>query len=419
MFTFIHAADLHIDSPLRGLPSYDGAPVEEIRSATRRALVNLVDLALAEQVAFVVIAGDLYDGDWRDYNTGLFFFAQMVRLRDADIPVVLVTGNHDAASQITKSLRLPENVHLFGSRKPETKVLESLGVAVHGQSFATRDIPEDLAASYPPPLANYLNIGLLHTSATGNYGHDRYAPCSLEMLTSKGYAYWALGHVHNRMVLHEEPWIVFSGNTQGRHVRETGAKGCTLVRVAEGQISQVEHYDLDVLRWKILEISLKGQPDLAAALDSVRQALLDFAGGIDRLHAIRIHLAGVTPAHGMLHADAANLTNEIRALATDIGNGMLWVEEVRLLTTAPRETIVTTNDAVEELLHTIASWVEDEQHVASLAEDIFHDLALKLPHEFLAGEDGLDPLNPEVLKAMLAEVGDLLQTGWNTPGGVA
>ena len=66
MFKFIHAADIHLDSPLRGLEQYEGVPVQEIRNAARRALSNLVDLALDQKVAFVLIAGDLYDGDWRD-----------------------------------------------------------------------------------------------------------------------------------------------------------------------------------------------------------------------------------------------------------------------------------------------------------------------------------------------------------------
>ena len=76
MFKFIHAADIHLDSPLRGLELYDGAPLAQIRGATRQALVNLVELAIGEQVAFVLLVGDLYDGDWKDYNTGLFFAAQ-------------------------------------------------------------------------------------------------------------------------------------------------------------------------------------------------------------------------------------------------------------------------------------------------------------------------------------------------------
>jgi DNA repair protein SbcD/Mre11 len=109
MLRFIHAADIHLDSPLKGLEQYEGAPVDEIRGATRRALENLVDLAIDREVDFLLIAGDLYDGDWKDHNTGLFFVAQMHRLREADIPVVMISGNHDAANKMTRTLRLPDN----------------------------------------------------------------------------------------------------------------------------------------------------------------------------------------------------------------------------------------------------------------------------------------------------------------------
>src|SRR5262245_18022749 len=103
MFRFLHAADVHLDSPLIGLDRYESAPVATVRGATRRAFTNLVSLAIEESVAFVVLAGDLYDGDWRDYRTGLFFVEQMARLREAKIPVFIVAGNHDAASQLTKN----------------------------------------------------------------------------------------------------------------------------------------------------------------------------------------------------------------------------------------------------------------------------------------------------------------------------
>ena len=222
MLTFIHAADLHLDSPLIGLPRYDGAPVEQMRGSTRRALENLVDLALTEQVAFVLIAGDLYDGDWRDYNTGLFFAAQMTRLREAGTPVFIVSGNHDAASQITRSLRMPDNVTVLPANSPDTVRRDDIGIAVHGQSFRTRAVADDLSAAYPDPVRGMFNIGLLHTSADGRPGHDPYAPCSLDKLRAKGYDYWALGHVHAREVLCDDPWVVFSGNTQGRHIRELG-----------------------------------------------------------------------------------------------------------------------------------------------------------------------------------------------------
>src|SRR5262245_55175034 len=149
MFQFLHAADIHLDSPLKGLERYEGAPVERTRNATRKALSNLVQLAIDREVAFVVIAGDLYDGDWRDYQSGLFFAGQMSRLKEADIPVVIIAGNHDAANKMTKDLRLPDNVKRLGHKKPETTRLDGCQVAIHGQSFATPAVHEDLAITYP------------------------------------------------------------------------------------------------------------------------------------------------------------------------------------------------------------------------------------------------------------------------------
>jgi exonuclease SbcD len=254
MFKFIHAADVHLDSPLRGLEQYEGAPVEEIRGASRRALENLVELAIAEQVAFVLFAGDLYDGDWKDYNTGLYFGRQMTKLREAGIRAFLLSGNHDAASQLTRHLRLPDNIKILSDQKPESVSLEDFGVMLHGQGFPRRVVTENLSAGYPKPVPHLFNIGLLHTSVDGREGHEPYAPCSLEGLLSKGYDYWALGHVHRREILHQDPWVVFPGNIQGRHVRETGPKGCTVVTVRDGRVLSVEHRDLNVLRWSVCDV---------------------------------------------------------------------------------------------------------------------------------------------------------------------
>ena len=178
MFRFLHAADIHLDSPLRGLDRYEGAPVDECRGATRRALENLVD-GSGERVAFVAIVGDLYDGDWPDYNTGLFFGKQMVRLRDGGIPVFMIRGNHDAANKMTKDLKLVDNVHVLSSQQAETLVLEDQGVAIHGQSFPTQAVLTNLARSYPARRKGYFNLGLLHTCVDGREGHEPYAPCSL------------------------------------------------------------------------------------------------------------------------------------------------------------------------------------------------------------------------------------------------
>ena len=135
MIKFIHTADIHLDSPLHRLEAYEGAPVEEIRQASRRAFENLVELAVAENVDFVLVAGDLFDGDWKDYNTGLYFIKQIHRLKKADIDVFIVSGNHDAAGRMTRALPYPENVHVFSHKKPETQTLDTLKVAIHGQRF--------------------------------------------------------------------------------------------------------------------------------------------------------------------------------------------------------------------------------------------------------------------------------------------
>ena len=166
-FRFLHAADIHLDSPLKGLAQYEGTAAESIRTATREALERLVGLAIEEQVSFMIIAGDLYDGDWRDYRTGLFFVSQMGRLNQARIPVYLLYGNHDARSQITRRLTLPGNAHVFQSRSPQSFEIGKLNVALHGQSFRQRDVPDNLALSYPQPSPGAFNIGVLHTGLGG------------------------------------------------------------------------------------------------------------------------------------------------------------------------------------------------------------------------------------------------------------
>src|SRR5271168_3138515 len=143
---FLHAADIHLDSPLAGLLARDDLPDAVIRHCTRRAFAAVIDLALEEDVAFVVIAGDLYDGDWRDFSTGLFFAEQVRRLQR---PCFLLRGNHDARSVITRGLRPPPNVHEFSSRTCETIQLAELRVALHGHSFPNRAVEENLSAGYP------------------------------------------------------------------------------------------------------------------------------------------------------------------------------------------------------------------------------------------------------------------------------
>lgn len=410
MFKFIHAADLHLDSPLVGLERYEGAPVDRIRGATREALKNLVSLAISEAVAFVLIAGDLFDGDWKDYNTGLFFADQMRRLREASIPVFLVSGNHDAASQISKSLTMPENVHRFSVKRPETRTLDHLEVAIHGQGFATAAVTTDLAADYPQPVPGCFNIGLLHTSATGRPGHEPYAPCSLDALLAKGYDYWALGHVHTREVLSVDPLVLFSGNTQGRNIRETGPKGCTLNTVEDGAIVSAAPVELDVLRWASRKISLDHARDSEEILDLVAAAVRDERIlHKDRPLAIRFLLTGSCEAALARAVQSEHLLNEIRAVATDVGAGDVWVEKVKFhhRLAVDLDALLERDDPLGGLLRSIRDLSLTTDAFDLLQAD-FSDLRKRIPHEILQGDDPLDIDVPDRRARILEDVKQIL-----------
>lgn len=407
---FIHAADVHLDSPLRGLERYEGAPVEDLRGATRRAFENLTDLALNEAVDFVLLAGDLYDGDWKDYNTGLFFSRQMARLREAGIQVLVIAGNHDAASQITRMLRPPENVKIFSTREPETLILESLGVAVHGQGFATRSVTEDLTRAYPLADPDLFNIGLLHTSLDGRPGHEPYAPCGLDGLLSRGYQYWALGHVHQREIVAQDPWVVFPGNLQGRHARETGPKGCSLVRVEDGRVGGIEHLSMDVVRWAACPVDVTDAATLDEVYDRVEPVLRAAASHAgNRLLAARIRLIGPCAIHSRLHAKREQVVNACRALADSVGPGDLWVEKVLIDTQGTLSELpsLARNDAFGGLLRAIRDLELQPERLASLLEDVA-ELGAKLPAELRAGEDAFDPTQTPALQACLEDIKSLL-----------
>jgi exonuclease SbcD len=407
---FVHAADIHLDSPLRGLEGYEGAPIEEIRGATRRAFEHLIQLAIDEEVAFVLLAGDLYDGDWKDYNTGLFFTGQMARLQDAGIRAYVVAGNHDAASQITKTLRPPANVHIFPTRAPETVLLEELGVAIHGQGFPTRAVADDLARRYPLADPDLFNIGILHTSLDGRPGHEVYAPCTLDGLRSRGYQYWALGHVHNREVVAEEPWVVFPGNTQGRHSREPGSKGCSLVTVEADRVESVEHHALDVVRWSACSVDVADAKTLDEVYDRVGHALAGEVGEAEgRLVAVRLRLEGACPVHTKLRAARERVTNECRSLAGIVGSGDLWIEKVVFETrrAESEDEAIARDDAFGGLLRSIRDLELDPSRLAKLAEDV-EDLGAKLPLELRSGPDAFDPSRPEYIRECLEDVKALL-----------
>ncbi|NIA05099.1 MAG: DNA repair exonuclease [Proteobacteria bacterium] len=407
MVRFIHTADIHLDSPLKGLEAHEDAPVDEIRGATRRAFDNLIELAVEEEVDFVLIAGDLYDGDWKDYNTGLFFVDRMGKLDRAGIRVFIILGNHDAASRITKTMPLPDNVTLLSSRKPQTVLLDGLGVAIHGQSYPSRAVTENLVAQYPLKDPDYFNIGLLHTALTGRPGHEPYAPCTVDDLLAKGYDYWALGHIHRREAVSADPLIVFPGNIQGRHIRETGGKGATLVAIEDGHITAAEHRDLDVLRWAVCRVDLAGCETREAVYEQVRSAMTEEQGAAGgRTLALRLHLQGGCPLHAELHSRAARWVEEFRGIAAGLGD--VWLEKVKFNTIrkASLEEIVGEDTPLAGLLQAVEGLEFGAAALTGLVPDLAN-LKTKLPAELLA-TDSLLESRPEQLAELRDTVKEFL-----------
>jgi DNA repair exonuclease SbcCD nuclease subunit len=398
-FSFIHAADLHLDSPLVGLAEKDEALAAAFRQASRRAFDNLVDTAIEDKVDFVVIAGDLFDGDWRNYETGLVFARGMGRLHRAGIPVFKVRGNHDAECIFTKKLELPPNVTVFGSRKAESVELDELGVVLHGRSFAARSCADNLAAAYPPARGGRVNIGVLHTSLGGYEGHEPYAPCSTNDLVGRSYHYWALGHVHAANRVATEPcWIVYPGCLQGRNIRERGPKGAVRVTVRDDGAIKVEDLVLDAARWAAVTVPLNGAESMPDALARVRAAVQPEADRAERRPlAVRIRLEGATPLHGRLALDREALTADVRAALFAVG-AEIMVEKVVLGTTAPGA-VAPPAALPDGLLAALREACADPAMRAALAGEL-KELRTKLPGELFTTPDRA-PFDPEALDGLL------------------
>ena len=402
-FRFLHAADVHLDSPVGGLNGYPGASADRYRTATREAFDRLVETTIREEVAFVIVAGDLYDGDWKDFSTGLYFVSRMARLHEAGIPVFLLHGNHDAESVITRRLELPPNVHVFNADRPATFELPGLPVALHGQSFPERAVIENLVPGYPEPVRGVFNVGVLHTALAGSEGHEPYAPCSLADLTAKGYDYWALGHVHLRQVLHERPHVVFAGNLQGRHIRETGPKGAYLVTVRDRGVAETKPVDLDVVRWSRVRVPV-GNAASPTDLTSRMRAALEAAVSNEadgRMLLCRVVLEGPTPLYPQLIAARDQLLAEARAAALGLGEEVAWVEKVAFQ--ASLMTTSATEAAMPDLQRMFEEAASDPELAARFETDI-GAFARRLPHELRAQNE--DPLLATCLEGDYASLID-------------
>jgi DNA repair protein SbcD/Mre11 len=394
-FTFLRAADLHLGSPFYGLALRDEEVARRFAKASRDAFSDLVSRAIEANIAFVVIAGDLYDGDWKDTSIGLFFNREVARLDRAGIRVFVLKGNHDAESVVTRAISLPENVFQFPT-KTKTFRIEELEVALHGRSLPHRAVTENYVLDYPDPVPGWFNVGVLHTSCDGRPGHATYAPCTVPQLKTLGYQYWALGHVHEFEELAWDPWIVFPGNLQGRNIRECGPKGAVLVDVTDGHVAGVRRLIVDHARWAVVTVKFDGISDEAEALQKIEDQILPAAvdaGG--RLLAIRVRLEGAAALHRSLKADPRRFSDEVQAVANRCAEDV-WLESLRINTLEP-PTLVALDDAIASLdLNASLTALQADPDLRASATALLAEITTKLPRGLHTGDaplaDDLDSL---------------------------
>ena len=411
---FVHAADIHLD---RSLPALlDGRTTHPFALSPRLAFTRLIDYVIESDAAFLVLAGDVYDGAWKDVSTGLFFHQQIGRLRPRGVPVYLLHGNHDAESAMPKTLVQPDNIHLFSARSPQSFEFEPLHIHLHGQSFAQADTRENLASAYPQPVTGCVNIGVLHTALAGSPPHSPYAPCTVEQLRGHGYDYWALGHVHQYKVLATDPYIVFPGNLQALHIRELGARGAVSVPIEDGHLGTPEFVPLDVLRFHLLDLEVPAAVQtLAALVGEVRKAIESACDGADGRHlAMRVVLRLDAATQPSLCRSKTMLRDEMAGVFAQFEDqvtldGTEFHVRPPTVATAPGDA----HDAIASLDAYFAQAAHDPVFVGTLRDNLQAVLSKRKPSETPTATL-LEQLANDELETAIVDAADELRTRLRT-----
>jgi exonuclease SbcD len=366
---FIHAADLHLDSPFRGIGEASAALRGQLQSATLNALSRIVDHTINSKADFLVIAGDVYDSKDRNLRALVSFRKEMERLAEHKIPVFIVHGNHDPLNGWGSGFQLPPNVITFGGRTDtEPYIRRGREVAeVTGVSYTRERVTDNLAASFKPNDNAAYSIAVLHANIGHQSGHADYAPATISELSAAGFNYWALGHVHTRSILATEPaMVVYPGNTQGRNPREIGPRGCYQVDVDTYGRAHLEFIDTGVARWTHLELSISNCAAMDHLIDSMLEKAREEASSFDGPIVARCTIRG----NGALHRDLQRegMNDELR----DVLGSVLVAESVRIAT-GPEldlESLARTETMISDFLKLTERALQDPEARQRLAETL-------------------------------------------------
>ncbi|WP_432360694.1 metallophosphoesterase [Sporosarcina sp. UB5] len=402
---FIHTADLHLDSPFKGMTGLPPARLHELRESTFTAFNRLIDYAVKTSPDFLLIVGDIYDGEDRSLRAQRKFQEGMEKLHEAGIPVYVTYGNHDHLSGNWTRFELPPNVYEFSGEVEEVLLtVRGMDVVFHGFSYPNRHVREEMISKYPAASDNQsFHIGLLHGSIAGNDTHAVYSPFTIGELQSKQYDYWALGHIHVRQHLSEDPPIVYPGNIQGRHRNELGEKGFYEVELSKSEtnFSFVPTAAVHFGKIQIPSVNIRHANEWLAACE---EALLSFATehGPSVVDVEIVHLDDETAA--FFAQTAEDVWLEAIREVMDGNDPFVWVQ--RLTVTATHD-YKENNALVESVIGQVDGWSSDEW------KQVLGDV-----YQHIRTARYLDPLTDEDIRDLRSEVEKLLLNELPTVMGV-
>jgi len=380
-FSFIHTADLHLDSSFKGISEINEEISLELTEATFKAFNKIIDLGIEKQVDFLLIAGDIYDGADRSLRAQLQFRDGLKRLSDAGIKAYIVHGNHDPLDGWSANLDWPKIVHIFKGKSVEKVSVEKDGeeiVQIYGISFHMQEIKTNLTYKFPkisPSKKALFTIGMLHCNVGSNTGHEPYAPCTLQDLISRNFDCWALGHVHKKAIIYDDnPLVIYPGNPQGLHPKETGARGCFLINVNENGEPTAEFIEVDSIRWFVEELSidfLYTEQELISKIHNYIEKIREEAEG--RSSVCRIILTGRSALHSSIARKGVldDILKDIRE-NEEGEKQFVWIESIEDNTNPEidRKSLLERKDFIGDLVKLFEEFSGDKTKIAELKESL-------------------------------------------------
>ncbi len=387
---FIHTADLHLDTPFRGLASWNQELAEKLKDATFRSFHKIMDICIKEKADFLIISGDIFDSENKSLAAQLKFVSELKRLSDQGIATYFNCGNHDPLGSWIGTIQLPEHVYRFDDAKTgyftHYKNKKPL-VDIHGISYGSKAVRRNLAADFklsdhPAPFS----VAVLHGTVGIPGPHENYAPFKTKDVVNKGFDYWALGHIHKRKVVRDsQPAIVYPGNPQGRDFGETGTKGCYLVEIDEEKHPSISFIPTQFIRFEEVYIDLSGEQEIGKLPDKINKALHNIQNYNEKdSYILKINLMGRTALHNQIvrHEEHKQLIDYFNEGQLNEDH-FVWIEQITTSTypDIDIEQIGKGADFTAEILKVFTKYEKNKKQVMQMFRELETEFSYQAKRE--------------------------------------